>query len=77
MILSKPWAEATDLNPAMNDAMLGKELAYNFMRSPNFDHNQDVDILNPVWGRLTTGHPQMFRVMNLYWRTLKKNWMVN
>jgi hypothetical protein len=70
--MSKPWAEATDLNPAMNDAMLGKELAYNFMRSPNFDHNQDVDILNPVWGRLTTGHPQMFRVMNLYWRTLRR-----
>jgi hypothetical protein len=68
----KPWAEATDLNPAMNDALLGKELAYNFMRTPNFDHNQEVDILNPVWGRLTTGHPQMFRVMNLYWRSLRK-----
>lgn len=68
----KPWTEATDLNPALNDALLGKELAYNFMRSPNFDHNQDVDILNPVWGRLTTGHPQMFRVMNLYWRALRR-----
>ena len=70
--LSKPWAEATDLNPAMNDALLGKELAYNFMRSPNFDHNQDVDIFNPVWGRNITGHPQMFRVMNLYWRSMRR-----
>lgn len=70
--LSKPWSQATDLNPAMNDALLGKELAYNYMRSPNFDHNQDVDIFNPVWGRMTTGHPQMFRVMRLYWRSLKR-----
>jgi hypothetical protein len=70
--LSKPWAQATDLNPAMNDALLGKELAYNFMRSPNFDHNIDVDILNPVWGRMVTGHPQMFRVMRLYWRSMRR-----
>lgn len=70
--LSKPWAQATDLNPAMNDALLGKELAYSFMRSPNFDHNQDVDILNPVWGKMVTGHPQMFRIMTLYWRSLRR-----
>jgi hypothetical protein len=70
--LSKPFSHATDLNPAMNDALLGKELAYNFSRSPNFDHNIEVDILNPIWGRLTTGHPQMFRVMRLYWRSLKR-----
>ena len=70
--LSKPWSSATDLDPKMNDALLGKELAYNFMRSPNFEHNMDVDILNPVWGRRITGHPQMFRVMRLYWRSLKK-----
>ena len=70
--LSKPWLSATELDPKMNDAMLGKELAYNFMRSPNFDHNQEVDILNPVWGRRVTGHPQMFRVMRLYWRSLKR-----
>lgn len=70
--LSKPWIEATSLDPKMNDAMLGKELAYSYMRSPNFDHNQEVDILNPIWGRRVTGHPQMFRVMRLYWRSLKR-----
>ncbi len=70
--LSKNWLEATDLNPAINDANLGKELAYNFMRSPNFDHNIEVDILNPVWGKKMNGHPQMFRVMRLYWRSLKR-----
>ncbi len=70
--LSKPWLQATSLDPKMNDALLGKELAYNYMRSPNFDHNQEVDILNPVWGRRVTGHPQMFRVMRLYWRSLKR-----
>lgn len=70
--LSKPWLEATSLDPKMNDAMLGKELAYSYTRSPNFDHNQEVDILNPVWGRRVTGHPQMFRVMRLYWRSLKR-----
>lgn len=70
--VSKPWSQATDLDPKMNDAMLGKELAYNFMRSPNFDHNMEVDILNPVWGRMKTGHPQMFRVMRLYWRSLRR-----
>lgn len=70
--LSKPWMEATSLDPKRNDALLGKELAYNFMRSPNFDHNMEVDILNPIWGRRVTGHPQMFRVMRLYWRALKR-----
>lgn len=70
--LSKPWLGATELDPKMNDALLGKELAYNYMRSPNFDHNQEVDILNPIWGRRVTGHPQMFRVMRLYWRSLKR-----
>ena len=70
--LTKPWKEATDLNPAMNDSLLGKELAYNFMRTPNFDHNIEVDILNPVWGRHVTGKPQMFRVMRLYWRSMAR-----
>lgn len=70
--LSKNWLSATDLDPKMNDALLGKELAYNFMRSPNFEHNMEVDILNPIWGRRVTGHPQMFRVMRLYWRSLKR-----
>ena len=70
--LSKTWLQSTDLDPKMNDAFLGKELAYNYMRSPNFDHNMEVDILNPVWGRRITGHPQMFRVMRLYWRSLKR-----
>lgn len=70
--MRKPWAEATDLNPAMNDTLLGKELAYNYMRTPNFDHNIEVDIFNPVWGKKVTGHPQMFRVMRLYWRSMKR-----
>lgn len=70
--LSKPWLDATSLDPKMNDALLGKELAYNYMRSPNFEHNMEVDILNPIWGRRITGHPQMFRVMRLYWRSLKR-----
>lgn len=70
--LSKPWLEATELDPKMNDTLLGKELAYSYTRNPNFDHNMDVDILNPVWGRMVTGHPQMFRVMRLYWRSLKR-----
>lgn len=70
--LSKPWLQSTDLNPAMNDTLLGKELAYNYMRTPNFDHNIDVDIFNPVFGRAITGHPQMFRVMRLYWRSLAR-----
>lgn len=70
--LSKPWLQATELDPKMNDALLGKELAYSYTRSPNFDHNMEVDILNPVWGRRVTGHPQMFRVMRLYWRSLKR-----
>jgi hypothetical protein len=69
---SKNWLDATDMNPVMNDALLGKELAYNFMRTPNFDHNQEVDLLNPVWGRRVTGQPQMFRVMRLYWRAMKR-----
>lgn len=70
--LSRDWNAATDIDPKMNDALLGKELAYNFMRSPNFEHNMEVDILNPIWGRRITGHPQMFRVMRLYWRSLRR-----
>lgn len=70
--LSKPWLDATSLDPKMNDALLGKELAYSYTRSPNFDHNMEADILNPIWGRRVTGHPQMFRVMRLYWRSLKR-----
>ncbi len=69
--ISKPWLQATDLNPVMNDAMLGQELAYTYMRSPNFDHNIDTDIFNPL-ARINSGKPQMFRVMRLYWRSLKK-----
>ncbi len=68
----KSWLQATSLDPKMNNALLGKELAYTYTRSPNFDHNMEVDILNPVWGRRITGHPQMFRVMRLYWRSLKR-----
>jgi hypothetical protein len=70
--LTKPWSQATDLNPVRNDALLGQELAYNYMRTPNFDHNIDVDLLSPVTGRMINGHPQMFRVMRLYWRSMKR-----
>ncbi len=70
--MSKSWSQATDLNPAMNDSMLGKELVHTYMRSPNFDHNMEVDLFNPVFGRLITGHPQMFRVMRLYWRSMRR-----
>lgn len=70
--MSKSWTEATALDQNMNNALLGKELAYTYMRSPNFDHNQDVDILNPVWGRRVTGKPQMFRTMRLYWKSMRK-----
>jgi hypothetical protein len=69
---TKSWHEATDLNPTWNDALLGKELAYSFMRTPNFEHNMEVDILNPIFGRHVTGKPQMFRVMRLYWRALRR-----
>lgn len=69
--MRKPWLEATDLNPAMNDSLLGKELAYNYMRSPNFEHNIDIDIFSPN-ARIATGKPQMFRVMRLYWRSLRR-----
>lgn len=69
---NKTWKEATDLNPVMNDAMLGQELAYNYMRTPNFDHNISPDIFNPAFGKLKNGHPQMFRIMRLYWRSMKR-----
>lgn len=69
---TKPWAEATDLNPAMNDSLLGHTLAYNYMRTPNFDHNIQPDIFGGNSGREITGHPQMFRVMRLYWRSLRR-----
>lgn len=69
---TKSWSEATDLNPVRNDVMLGRELAYNYMRSPNFDHNISADLFSPTAGRMTNGHPQMFRVMRLYWRSMKR-----
>lgn len=70
---SKPYKEASALNPALNDALLGKELAYNFTKSPNFDTNQGgADIFSPPTGNRFNGEPQMFRVMNLYWRSLMK-----
>lgn len=69
---TKTWQQATDLNPVMNDALLGQQLVHNYMRSPNFDHNIPVDIFNPIYGRTVTGYPQMFRVMRLYWRSMKR-----
>lgn len=69
---SKSWSEATALDPGMNDALLGMEMAYSFMRSPNFDHNMNTDMLDPMWGRFINGEPQMFRVMRLYWRSLRR-----
>ncbi len=70
--LTKPWAEATDLNPVRNDAYLGRELAANYRQNGNFEHNLDVDILanGPTMERQSD--PQMFRVMRLYWRSFRK-----
>jgi hypothetical protein len=70
--LTKPYNQATDLNPVVNDMIVGQELAHSYMRSPNFDHNLSMDIFNPTFGRTVTGHPQMFRVMRLYWRSLRR-----
>ncbi len=68
---SKTWSEATSLNPALNDAILGKEFAYAFSQGPNFQHNQDVDLFSsPMPGSILTGEPQMFRVMRLYFRSM-------
>lgn len=68
----KPYKEATDLNPAMNDALLGKELAYTYTQNPNFQHNMNVDLFSPVVQNKISGVPQMFRVMRLYWRSMRK-----
>ena len=74
---SKPYAQASAMNPALNDALLGKELAYNFSKSQNFSTNIDVDLFSPVGNRFT-GEPQMFRVLNLYWRSMKKmGWLTS
>lgn len=68
----KSWKDATDLNPVRNDVFLGQELVYNFSRSPNFDHNIDIDMFSPISGRSVNAAPSMFRVMRLYWRSLKR-----
>lgn len=70
--MSKPWKEATDLNPVMNDVLLGKELAYNYARNGNFNHNIDTDLFSSTSVRSANGHPQMFRVMRLYWRSMMR-----
>lgn len=62
-----PYKEASDLNPAMNDAVLGKELAYNYSQNSNFTHS----IFDPA-GYGTMGEPKMFRIMNLYFRGMRK-----
>lgn len=69
---TKSYDQATDLNPVRNDMLVGQELAYSYARSPNFDHNLTPDIFSPMFGRAVTGHPQMFRVMRLYWRSMKR-----
>lgn len=63
-----PYKQASDLNPAMNDAILGKELAFNFSQNSNFSHS----IFDPAGYNTTGGAPQMFRIMNLYFRGMKK-----
>lgn len=68
---SKTYKEATALNPAMNDALLGKEFASAFREGPNFSTNMDADLFNGTSTRFT-GEPQMFRVMYLYWRSMMK-----
>lgn len=63
-----PYKQASDLNPAMNDAILGKELAYNFSQNPNFEHS----IFDPAGYNTLRGEPKMFRVYRLYFRGMKK-----
>ncbi len=70
--MSKTWTQATDLDPVRNDAYVGQELANSFMRNPNFDHNIPADIFSPMQTSTANGHPQMFRVMRLYWRSMKR-----
>lgn len=68
----KNWEDATNLDPKMNDALLGQELAMTYPRSPNFDHNINVNLFDPIVGNKITGVPMMFRVMRLYWRSMRK-----
>lgn len=63
-----PYKQASDLNPAMNDAILGKELAHNFSQNSNFSHS----MFDSAGYNSLGGAPQMFRIMNLYFRGMKK-----
>ncbi len=63
-----PFKEASNLNAPMNDAILGKELAYNFPQGGNFQHS----IFDPAGYNVISGNIQMFRIMRLYWRGMKK-----
>ncbi len=62
-----PYKQASDLNAPMNDAILGKELAYNYSQNSNFTHS----IFDPA-GYGSMMEPKMFRIMNLYFRGMKK-----
>lgn len=68
---NKNFEQATELNPALNDVKLGQELAYNFPQSGNFMHNIDLT-QNAASPGNRNGHPQMFRVMTLYWRSMRR-----
>ena len=63
-----PYKQASDLNAPMNDAILGKELAYNFSQNSNFTHS----IFDPAGTSNMGMEPKMFRIMNLYFRGMKK-----
>lgn len=65
---SKPYNEAVNMNAPMNDAILGKELAYNFPQGGNFQHS----IFDPAGYNTFNGNVQMFRIMRLYFRGMKK-----
>lgn len=62
-----PYKQASDLNAPMNDAILGKELAFNFAQNSNFTHS----IFDPA-GYNTLNNQKMFRIMNLYFRGMKR-----
>lgn len=65
---SQPYKTAVNLNAPMNDSILGKELAFNFSESSNFQHS----IFDPASFSSISGDPQMFRIMNLYFRGMKR-----
>lgn len=63
-----PYEQAVNLNAPMNDAILGKELAFNFSENSNFSHS----IFDSAGYNTLAGSGKMFRIMRLYFRGMKK-----